>query len=142
MNIAVLVDAIKSFVIIAYGRSAGIAVDVCEGGAISERRASNALYGVGDGYGGEGGATLERIASNACYGVWDGYGGERGATTERRASNARYGVGGAVVGNGFGDDGFGSTNQMIDNFHGVTTRDVVGQVAGLEIVGESRCCGA
>ena len=66
---------------IAYGRSGGIAVDVCEGGATIERHFSNARYGVGDGDGGEGGATTERKYSNACYGV-----------------------GGAVVGNGFGDD--------------------------------------
>ena len=56
MNIAVLVDATKSVVIIAYGRSGGIAVDVCDGGAKLERRFSNARYGGGDGYGGEGGA--------------------------------------------------------------------------------------
>ena len=35
MNIAVLADAIKSVVIFAYGRSGGIAVDICEGGAKS-----------------------------------------------------------------------------------------------------------
>ena len=94
MNIAVLADAIKSVVIIACGRSGGIAVDVCEGGAILERVLSNARYAVGDGYGGEGGATIERIVSNACYGVGDGEGGEGGATPERRFSNAGCGVGG------------------------------------------------
>ena len=72
MNIAALADATKSVVIIAYGRSGGIAVDVCEGGAVLERLFSNARYGVGDGYGGEGGATPERLVSNACYGVGDG----------------------------------------------------------------------
>ena len=61
MNIAVLVDATKSVVIIAYGRSGGIAVDVCDGGAKLERRFSNARYGVGDGDGGEGGATIECV---------------------------------------------------------------------------------
>ena len=71
MNMAVLVDAIKSF-FTAYGRSGGIAVDVCDGGAIIERQVSNARYAVGDGYGGEGGATTERTVSNACYGVGDG----------------------------------------------------------------------
>ena len=71
MNMAVLVDAIKSF-FTAYGRSGGIAVDVCDGGATTERIVSNACYGVMDGYGGEGGATNERIVSNARYGVGDG----------------------------------------------------------------------
>ena len=83
MNIAVLVDSIKSVVIIAYGRSGGIAVDVCDGGATTERIVSNACYGVMDGYGGEGGAISERRASNARYGVGDGYGGEGAARSER-----------------------------------------------------------
>ena len=48
----------------AYGRSGGIAVDVCKGGAIIERIFSNAYYGVGDGYGGEGGAIRERIGQD------------------------------------------------------------------------------
>ena len=93
MNIAVLADAIKSVVIIAYGRSGGIAVDVCEGGAIIERIFSNARYGVGDGDGGEGEATIERPGFNARYGVRDGYGGEGGAIRERIFSHAGYGVG-------------------------------------------------
>ena len=65
MNIAVLVDASKSVVMIAYGRSGGIAVGVCEGGATIERHFSNARYGVGDGDGGEGGATAEGRCSHA-----------------------------------------------------------------------------
>ena len=93
MNIAELADAIKSVVIIAYGRSGGIAGDVCDRGASLERICSNAGYGVGDGYGGEGRATPERRFSNARYGVGDGDGGEGGSTPERRFSNARYGVG-------------------------------------------------
>ena len=72
MNRALLlVDAPKSVVVTAYGRSGGIAVDVCEGGATLERT-SNARYGVGDSDGGEGGATIERIVSNARYGGGDG----------------------------------------------------------------------
>ena len=71
MNIAALADATKSVVIIAYGRSGGIAVDVCEGGAMRERLVSNARYGVGNGDGGEGGAISECTFSNACYGVGD-----------------------------------------------------------------------
>ena len=93
MNIAALADATKSVVIIAYGRSGGIAVDVCDRGASLERIFSNAGYGVGDGYAGEGRATLERIFSNAGYGVGDGYGGEGRATIECPVSNACYGVG-------------------------------------------------
>ena len=93
MNRAVLADAIKSVVINAYGRSGGIAVDICDGGATFERPDSNARYGVGDGEGGEGGATIERPISNARYGVGDGEGSEGGATLERRFSNARYGGG-------------------------------------------------
>ena len=73
MNIAALADATKSVVIIAYGRSGGIAVDVCDRGASLERIFSNAGYGGGDGYGGEGEAIIERMVSNARYGVWDGY---------------------------------------------------------------------
>ena len=58
MNRALLlVDAIKSDVT-AYGRSGGIAVDVCEGGAVLERPVSNACYGVGEDDGGEGGHTV------------------------------------------------------------------------------------
>ena len=94
MNRALLlVDAPKSVVVTAYGRSGGIAVDVCEGGATSERTVSNACYGVGEDDGGEGGATMERPVSNARYGVGDGYGGKGGAKIERIASNARYGGG-------------------------------------------------
>ena len=103
MNIAVLADAIKSVVIIAYGRSGGIAEDVCKGGAIIERIFSNAYYGVGEDDGGEGEATIERPGFNARYGGGDGYGGEGGASIERPVSNACYGVGGAVAGNGFGN---------------------------------------
>ena len=65
MNRALLlVDAIKSDVT-AYGRSGGIAVDVCEGGATRERILSNDYHGVGDGYGGERGAKPERRVPNA-----------------------------------------------------------------------------
>ena len=100
MNIAELGDAIKNVAIIACGRSGGIAVDVCEGGAIKERIFSNTCYGVGDSHGGEREAILERTVSNTCYGVGDGEGGERVAIIERTGSNSCYGVGDGDGGEG------------------------------------------
>ena len=90
-------------------------------------------------------AIIECIHSNARYGVGDGGGGEGVATTERTISNACYGAGGAVVGNGFGDSGCGKTTVVHGNrevflksyLHGICARDVVVEVAGLEVVGVS-----
>ena len=61
MNTAVFVDAYESAVFCIYiadVRSCGIAVDVCEGGALIERTFSNACYSVANGDRGEGGYTV------------------------------------------------------------------------------------
>ena len=68
MNIAVFAHTIKS-VVVTHGRRGCIAIYVNEFATTSERTASNAGYGVGEGNGGEGGAPSERIVSNACYGL-------------------------------------------------------------------------
>ena len=117
-----------------------------EGGATPERTFSNACYGVGDSDGSEGVATTERTVSNACYGVGEDYGGKGGAPSERTVSNACYGVCFVLVGNGFVDSGCGKTTVVHGNWkavflksylHGICARDVVVEVAGLEVEGVS-----
>ena len=109
----------------------------------------NARYGFGNGNGGEGRAITERIVSNARYGVADGDGGEIPTAHKRTISNTGYRIGGTIVCNACRDVDLARfirvvtiTIYKISYFHGVFTRDIVIQSAGLEIVGEGGGCGA